>query len=283
MRPLWLVDTTLRDGEQSPGFSFSPEIKLRLARLLDKAGVCQIEAGVPAMGVEERNCIRAIKQACSSALVSTWNRARPGDIQAALACEADIIHICTPVSERQIRTKLGLTPDQALDLYASCAAFARNKGPRGAKGAMVTAGFEDASRAQGPFMLRLAKELKAQGVARIRISDTVGVLTPEKTKSLVEQLAPAGMDMEIHTHNDLGMAEANALCAAMAGAAFVDTTIMGIGERAGNCDMQRFTRLAARSGQFALSVTEEDASFVEREAAPLLWRDETLLSQWSVV
>ena len=192
MRPLRVIDVTLRYGEQAPGFAFALETKIRLARLLDEAGVYQIEAGVPVSGLEERDCIRAVKDACASALVSTWNRARPRDIEAALACGADILHICMPVSQRQICNKLSLTPGAALARYRECASLAV------AEGVAVTAGFEDASRADPAFMLRLARELRDLGIARIRISDTVGVLTPERTEKLVRLLGQAGMEMEIH-------------------------------------------------------------------------------------
>ncbi|MDR1947314.1 MAG: hypothetical protein LBQ51_09155 [Desulfovibrio sp.] len=275
MRPLWVVDVTLRDGEQAPGFAFSREKKVLLARLLDRSGVRQIEAGVPCMGREEQDDIRAVKKACSSALVSTWNRARRADIEAALDCGADLLHICMPVSELHIRKKLEVDPEEALDSYLECAAAAC------CHGTMVSAGFEDASRADARFMLRLASALAAEGVCRIRISDTVGVLTPLRTTALVRLLSSAGPELEIHAHNDLGMAEANSLCAAIAGARYVDTTISGIGERAGNCGLSRFTRLVARCGLFSLNLAEEDALRVEREAAPLLQRDEILLSDRS--
>ncbi|MDR2745388.1 MAG: hypothetical protein LBB66_09410 [Desulfovibrio sp.] len=273
MRPLRVIDATLRDGEQAPGLVFAPETKIRLARLLDEAGVYQIEAGVPIAGLEERDCIRAVKDACASSLVSTWNRARTRDIEAALACDADILHICMPVSRRQICKKLALTPGTALARYRECASLAV------AEGVAVTAGFEDASRAEPAFMLRLARELRDLGVTRIRISDTVGVLTPERTEKLVRLLGQAGMEMEIHAHNDLGMAEANSFCAVMAGASFVNTTLMGIGERAGNCGMLGLARLAERSGLFACAPDAERAARAERRAAPFLRRGKKLFSE----
>ncbi|MDR2123829.1 MAG: hypothetical protein LBP38_02455 [Desulfovibrio sp.] len=272
MRPLTVLDVTLRDGGQAPGYVFSREAKVRLARLLVAAGVRRLEAGVPCMGREEQEDIRAVKDACPTALVSSWNRARRVDIAAARDCGADIAHVCMPVSELHIRKKLELDPEEALDGYLECAAWAR------ARGVVVSAGFEDASRADAGFMLRLARALAAEGVRRIRISDTVGVLTPLRTIALARLLAPVVPELEIHTHNDLGMAEANALCAAVAGASCVNTTLSGIGERAGNCGMARFVRLAARSGLFDLGIDEEDAARAEREAAPLLRRDKAMFT-----
>jgi homocitrate synthase NifV len=262
-----VLDVTLRDGGQAPGRVFSRETKVRLARLLVAAGVRRLEAGIPCMGREEQEDIRAVKEACPTALVSTWNRARRADIESARDCGADIAHICMPVSELHIRKKLRLTPEEALGGYLECAAWARSRG------ITVSAGFEDASRADADFMLRVARALAAEGVSRIRISDTVGVLTPLRTTALVRLLAPVVPELEIHAHNDLGMAEANSLCAVMAGADCVNTTLSGIGERAGNCGLARFVRLAARSGLFALDVDEEGAVRAECDAAPLLRRD----------
>jgi homocitrate synthase NifV len=242
------------------------EDKILLARLLDGAGVHQIEAGIPAMGGEERDDIRAIRENRASARVSVWNRAKRGDVSASFACRPDIIHICLPVSEAQMRIKLGLDAKTAPARLFECLCLALDKGYE------VSAGFEDASRAETGFLRDLAGELRMRGVARVRLSDTVGVLTPGKTERLVRALAEEGTEVEFHAHNDLGMADANSLRAATAGALFVDTTVTGIGERAGNCHMRRFARLAARHGGFALSVSEEAAAAVEREAAPLLRR-----------
>jgi homocitrate synthase NifV len=267
-----MIDVTLRDGEQAPGFAFSLQTKVCLARLLDSAGVYQIEAGVPAIGEEEQDGIRAVKNACASALISTWNRANPRDIEAALTCDVDLLHICMPVSRRQFNIKLALTPEAALKRYKECAALAV------AGGVSVTAGFEDASRGEPGFMLRLAHELKEIGVVRIRISDTVGVLSPAGTETLVRLLGRTGMDMEIHAHNDLGMAAANSYCAALAGAAFINVTLTGVGERVGNCGLLHFARLVERGGLFACTPDASLAAEVEYLAAPMLRRDEKLFS-----
>jgi homocitrate synthase NifV len=272
MQRLHVIDVTLRDGEQAPGFAFSLQTRIRLARLLDRAGVYQIEAGVPAAGTAEQDGIRAVKDACVSALVSTWNRANFGDIEAALACGVDVLHICMPVSRRQICGKLGITPDVALERYRKCAALAV------AGGVSVTAGFEDASRADPGFMLHLAHQLKDLGVVRIRISDTVGVLTPASAENLVRLLGQADMDMEIHAHNDLGMAAANSYCAALGGAAFINVTLAGIGERAGNCSLLHVVRLVEHGGLFDCVPDAALAAATEHLAASMLRRDEKLIS-----
>lgn len=101
MPEIILVDTTLRDGEQAPGFAFAPQLKIRLARLLDAAGVGQIEAGVPAMGTTERDVVRGVRAACAQARVSAWNRLREADIRHSLDCAPHIIHLCCPISAPQ--------------------------------------------------------------------------------------------------------------------------------------------------------------------------------------
>ncbi|MDR2825958.1 MAG: homocitrate synthase [Deltaproteobacteria bacterium] len=268
MRTVRLVDTTLRDGGQSPGFAFSRSTKVALTRLLDEAGVFQIEAGVPAMGKEECADIRAIKKACSSARVSVWNRARRSDLEASFTCGADCIHICLPVSGRHIQEKLQITPEAALESFLDCVSLAQSEGYE------LSAGFEDSSRAEPDFLLQAARAYKQMGGLRLRLSDTVGVFTPAQAAELAGLLVAEGLEVEIHTHNDLGMAEANALSAALAGASYVDTTILGIGERAGNCHMRRFTRLAFGSKELSTAVSEQAAIFVEEKAAQLFFRSE---------
>ena len=111
-----IVDTTLRDGEQAPGFAFAPALKIRLASMMDEAGVDQIEAGVPAMGENEKATIRSIREACANARVSTWNRLRESDVRHSFDCSPHIIHLCCPVSDRQIKDKLKTTRAEVLEI-----------------------------------------------------------------------------------------------------------------------------------------------------------------------
>ncbi|MDR3176731.1 MAG: hypothetical protein LBU06_09395 [Desulfovibrio sp.] len=261
---LRLVDTTLRDGGQMPGLVLSKRKRLFLARILAACGVGQIEAGVPAMGAEEIEIIREIKENCPSTLISVWNRSRREDITASFACGPDLIHICLPVSELQIRRKLGLEPRAALDAFFACAELAMDRGYA------VSAGLEDASRADRAFLRHVARELKEKGIDRVRLCDTVGVLLPGGAAELTRLCLDEGLEIGFHAHNDLGMAEANSLCAALAGASSVDVTLFGIGERAGNCDMRKLAHLAEGSGRLSPDVGERAAAEIERQAAPLL-------------
>jgi homocitrate synthase NifV len=186
-------------------------------------------------------------------------------VEASFQCRPDIIHRCLPVSARQIQVKLKLSPQAALDNFLDCVELAQKEG------FAVSAGLEDASRAEIPFLREVAAVLQRRGI-RARVSDTVGIFTPGRIAVLIRSLSAMGLSVEVHAHNDLGMAEANSLCAALSGACFVDTTIMGVGERAGNCDMRKFVRMATKAKRFEMPVHEEVAQWVERESAPFLKR-----------
>ncbi|MDR0882348.1 MAG: hypothetical protein LBP55_07380 [Candidatus Adiutrix sp.] len=266
-RTVRLVDTTLRDGEQSPGLAFSPETKVGLALLLEGAGVAQIEAGTPAMGDLEVSAVTAIKERCRRAVISTWNRMKPGDIVASCQCRPDIIHVCLPASERQLRQKLGLSLEEALSRLAECLDLVKSNGFE------PSLGLEDVSRASPELLSAIITRLRDFRVERLRLSDTVGVMTPSRFSDLVRHLAPEGFCLEVHAHNDLGLAVANSFCAALAGADYVDTTLRGVGERAGNCAFQSFVRLAATSARLVTAVSQEEAAGVELAAEPLLGRE----------
>ncbi len=226
-------DTTLRDGEQTAGIAFTLSEKLEIARELDRVGVHQIEAGIPAMGEVEQAAVAAILELGLRAGVSTWNRARRTDVDASLACGAHLVHVCISVSDLHIRRKLGRDRRWVREQILRVAGYALDRGLE------VTVGFEDASRADGAFVLDLAREVARLGVARIRYADTVGALDPfatfERIRRLVAELPVA---VEIHAHNDLGLAAANTLAAVRAGAAWASTTVGGLGERAGNAALE---------------------------------------------
>ncbi len=275
MSGVMLVDTTLRDGEQAPGFAFSHSVKVRFAHLLDAAGVYQIEAGVPAMGAAEKQTIRAIMDVCLRARVSVWNRLKLDDIRHSLDCQPHIIHVCCPVSERQIQGKLQSTRREVLKTLVRCIALA------GHEGATVSVGLEDASFAEGAQLHEVAHILSQEGVRRVRLSDTVGRYVPEQVRVAVGTLCDAGLEVEMHAHNDFGMAVANSWMAVRAGAQYVDTTLWGIGERAGNCAMQVFLEALERDGHVSCAVSACGAAALEAEAAALL--PENVFMRWHSV
>lgn len=221
-------DTTLRDGEQAAGVAFGPDEKLEIARLLDEAGVDEIEAGTAVMGGDEAEAIRRIARAGLRARVFAWNRALVKDIEASLACGVDSVAISLPVSELLIETKLEKTYEQVLDQLGEAIAFARSRG------LFVCVGAEDASRADAAFLFRFAVRAREAGAQRVRLSDTVGRLDPFAARERVEALvAVSRFPVEFHGHNDFGLATANTLAAVRGGAAVVSTTVLGLGERAG--------------------------------------------------
>lgn len=226
-------DTTLRDGEQAAGVAFSLAEKLEIARELDRVGVHQIEAGIPAMGRGEQEAVYRILGLGLKARVSTWNRADERDVAASLACGASLVHVCVPVSDLHLHRKLGRDRAWAREQVRRVVAYALDQGTE------VTVGFEDASRADEAFVADLAGKLMGMGVRRVRFADTVGVLEPLQTYQLFSRLhALAPAEWEIHAHNDFGLATANTLAAVRAGVNWVSTTVTGLGERAGNAALE---------------------------------------------
>lgn len=244
----YIVDTTLRDGEQSPGIALQTDDKVKIAALLDELGVYEIEAGVPVLSEAEEEAICRIIENKKKAKISVWSRMNVDDVKRSILCKPDIIHIGTPVSYIQIYSKLKKNKSWVIKNVLECVEAATSRGVD------VTVGFEDASRADIGFILSLTKELKKAGVKIIRIADTVGVLTPSRTMELVHTMVTnTDMAIEMHIHNDLGMAVANSLIGAKAGAIFIDCTLFGIGERTGNCNLYDFVHAGDAIFDFGMS------------------------------
>lgn len=228
-----IVDTTLRDGEQAAGVEFSINEKVKIASLLAKIGVREIEVGIPAMGGIEKQAIgRIIKKGLNCRLIG-WNRALKEDIDASLDCGLDSVAISLPVSDMHIRYKLNKTRRYILEQLKRAIGYAKEHK------LFVIVGAEDASRADFDFLVKYAMILKNEGADRFRFCDTVGVAEPFELFNQISRLfGILKIDIEIHAHNDLGLAAANTLAAVRAGASFVDTTVLGLGERAGNAALE---------------------------------------------
>lgn len=228
-KSIMLVDTTLRDGEQTAGVVFSNKEKIRIAQMLDSLGVHQLEVGIPVMGGDEKEAIKGIVDLGLNASIMAWNRANIEDIKESLDCGVDSLAVSISTSDIHIIHKLQTSREWVLDNMAKAVEFAKKSGK------YVSVNAEDASRSEVDFLVKFALRARECGADRLRFCDTVGILEPFKTYEVISQLiSETGMDIEMHTHNDFGMATANSLAGVKAGACMIGVTINGLGERAGN-------------------------------------------------
>jgi homocitrate synthase NifV len=237
--PLNICDTTLRDGEQAAGIVFANLEKIRIAKLLDEIGVQQIEAGIPAMGGDEKEAVKKIASLGLHASVLGWNRASKADIDHSLDCDVDSVAVSLSSSDIHIQHKLMKSREWVLEQITETVEYAK------AHGLYVSANAEDASRADRDFLIQFARTAKEAGADRLRYCDTLGILDPRKTYQVIWTLVEkVHLPIEMHTHNDFGMATANAISGVQGGATFISTTVMGIGERTGNSPLEEVVMAA---------------------------------------
>lgn len=230
---LIVCDTTLRDGEQAAGIVFANLEKVRIAKLLDEIGVQQIEAGIPAMGGDEKAAIKRIAHLGLDASILGWNRASKEDISHSIDCDVDSVAISMSSSDIHIQHKLMKSRQWVLDRIVESVEYAASHG------LYISVNAEDASRANPEFILEFARTAKEAGADRIRYCDTLGIMTPSAMYDAIKTIIDTvDIPIEMHTHNDFGMATANAIAGVQAGATFLSTTVMGIGERTGNSPLE---------------------------------------------
>lgn len=225
----YFADTTLRDGNQTPGVCLTREQKIAIAKALSELGVNELECGIPAKGSQEIEDLRALADLGLPLRLTSWCRARAGDIDAAIAAGLPGIQISFPVSPLLLRA-FNKSTSWVMGNLPPLIQQARAFTP------FVSVGAQDASRAEVNFLGEFAHAAEEAGAFRLRLADTVGILNPFQTHDLVSRIhrARPGLILEFHGHNDFGMATANTLAAFLAGARHLSTTTNGLGERAGN-------------------------------------------------
>ena len=232
-REIYVVDTTLRDGEQTAGVVFANEEKLAIATMLSDLGVDQLEVGIPTMGGDEKSAIKSIVKRNLKSSIMAWNRAVISDIQESIDCGVDAVAISISVSDIHIKNKLKTSREWVLENMVKSVEYAKKNG------LYVSVNGEDASRADREFLIKFMKAAKEVGADIFRYCDTVVVMGPfqieEEIKALYDN---AKLDIEMHTHNDFGMATANAIAGLRGGANHVGVTVNGLGERAGNAALE---------------------------------------------
>ncbi len=225
------LDTTLRDGEQAPGISLTPDEKARIARKLDDAAIDVIEAGSACTGSGERETIQRVTDLDLDATVTSFCRGIRNDIDLAIDCDVDGINLVVPASDKHVTQKVGTTPEENVENTADLVDYAKDHG------LWVEVIGEDGSRADLDYLEALMGASLEAGADRVCYADTVGHATPDRTLEVVSRLTELG-PVSTHTHDDLGLAVTNALVSVAAGADLVHGTINGIGERAGNVALE---------------------------------------------
>lgn len=228
-----IVDTTLRDGEQTAGVAFANHEKVTIAQTLSDMGIDQLEVGIPTMGGDEKATIKAICKRDLKASIMAWNRAVISDIEQSIDCGVDAVAISLSVSDIHIQHKLKKSREWVLENMYNAVTYAKKNG------LYISVNGEDASRADINFLIEFINLAKEAGADRFRYCDTVGVMEPFTLRDTIEKIYKAtNFDIEMHTHNDFGMATANAIAGIVGGANHIGVTVNGLGERAGNAALE---------------------------------------------
>ena len=228
-----IFDTTLRDGEQTPGVSLTSDDKMEIARQLSKLGVDTIEAGFPSSSEGERKVVKDIAKAGLTSEICALSRATKGDIDAAIDSDVALVHVFIPTSPIQMKYAVNLTPEQVLSSTVDSIEYVKKHGLKCEFSPM------DATRSEMPFLKQVCQAAEKAGMDRLNVPDTVGIMTPKTTIKLIEELKTiVKVPISTHCHDDFGLAVANSLAAVEAGASQVHVAVNGLGERAGNASLE---------------------------------------------
>jgi 2-isopropylmalate synthase len=252
-----IFDTTLRDGEQSPGFSMNTEEKIRLARQLAVLGVDVIEAGFPIASRGDLEAVRMVAREVRSVPIAALARAKKDDVSAAIEAlepaAASRLHIFLATSDLHLQVKLNMTREQALEAIGSMIRYGRQHVGE------VEFSAEDAGRTDIDFLCQVCRVAVDAGATTLNLPDTVGYAVPEEYGAMFLRVReylgdPQGITLSAHCHDDLGMAVANSLAAVRAGVRQIECTINGIGERAGNASLEEVVvAMAVRKESFGVT------------------------------
>jgi 2-isopropylmalate synthase len=228
-----IFDTTLRDGEQTPGVTLTHDDKIEIANQLSKLGVDVIEAGFPSSSEGEKKVVKEIAKAGLGPEICALTRATKGDIDAAIDCDVDLIHVFIPTSPVQMKFAVNLTPEQVLSATIESVEYVKKHGFKCEFSPM------DATRSEMPFLKQVCQAAERAGMDSLNVPDTVGIMIPTTTIKLIEELKTVvNVPISTHCHDDFGLAVANSLAAVEAGAMQVHVAVNGLGERAGNASLE---------------------------------------------
>ncbi|MBS1195123.1 MAG: pyruvate carboxyltransferase, partial [Methanomicrobia archaeon] len=272
-----ICDVTLRDGEQTPGVSFTREEKMDIASWLDRIGVDVIEAGFPVVSPYEKQCVAAIANQGLDARICGFARARQGDVDAAIECGVDMVSLFIATSALHMRTKYRKPRDQVVDEAMGMVEYAKDHGVE------VRFAAEDASRTPRRFLKEVYGKAIDHGADLLSFADTVGCLTPLQMRRVMGDLVRnLTKPLCAHCHNDLGCATANTITAAEAGAFQLHTTVNGIGERAGNAALEEVLvalRLIGGVDRYDLSHLKMLSGLVERYSGITLAKTKAVVGE----
>jgi homocitrate synthase NifV len=247
-----LEDTTLRDGEQAPGIAWNKAQKLRIFNALVDAGVRWIEVGIPRMGGEELRFLEEVVERQGTLKLVAWNRGIREDVKFSIDLGYNAVHIGLPTSDSHIQHSIGKSRDWVKTRAADLVKYAKDRG------VFVSISAEDVGRTDEGFLVEYAGVLEEAGADRMRLSDTIGILTPEQYQAKVETVAKAvSLDPQCHCHNDFGLAVANTLAGLKGGARYFHVCVNAIGERAGMPDLAQMVMAAKKLYNIELGVKTE--------------------------